>query len=271
MPAVFLIFALLLVSPVALHADGVDSSAVKWRKSIALPGLSAYIGEGLSFGLAGGIFNPIDECDCMGSWQGQLEYFYSEWVSGSFEVRFFGGDLDSDVMVMHQRYRINLRLHNAYDDFALFAGTFLGLENTSIAEFREQVVEREKPKQPKNRNWWQQAEEDDDGADTSKAETNCGKMFAMDGFSIGLGVGGGYNISRLWAVTGLVQVEYNFSKDVLLSVVPGVAFNLLEMWPWARRTLRSTWISFEVGGQRYVHGGIGGWSNTFFLGFQIGA
>ena len=78
-------------------------------------------------------------------------------------------------------------------------------------------------------------------------------------------------MSRLFAVTGLVQIEYNFSKDVMLSLVPGVAFNLLEVWPWAKGVLRSTWISFEVGGQRYVHGGVEGWSNTFFMGLQLGA
>ncbi len=279
MPHLFVVIAFFLLLPSLLlagesSASG-DSVAVPKRESIALPGQSAYTGAGLSIGLAAGVFSPIEECDCMGTWQGQLEYFYSDLVSGSFEVRFFGGDLDRDKMVMYQRYRINVRFHNAYDDFAFFAAPFLGLENTSISEFRKQVVDRQtvEPKEGRVRFWWQQADydEEENEPDSSKTETDCGKLFAMNGFSIGLGVGGGYNLSRLFAATGLVQVEYNFSKDVMVSLVPGVAFNLLEVWPWAKNSLRSAWISFEVGGQRYVHGGVGGWSNTFFLGIQLGA
>lgn len=268
-----MLLVVLFLSPAALLADEGDSLATKsWRTPVALPGQSAYTGEGLSIGLAGGVFNPIEECDCMGSWQGQLEYFYTETVSGSFDVRFFGGDLDSDKMVIHQRYRISVKLHNAYDDYAIFAGGFLGLENTSISAFRSQVVNQQEAKRSKNHYWWQLAEDDEEEkADSSKAETNCGKLFAMDGFSLGLGIGNGYNVSRLFALTGLLQVEYNFSKDVLLSVVPGLAFNLREVWPWAKKSLRSTWISFEIGGQRYVHGGVGGWSNTFLLGIELGA
>ena len=278
-PHLFVVIALFLLLPSLLlagesSASG-DSVAVPNRESIALPSQSAYMGAGLSIGLAAGVFSPIEVCDSMGTWQGQLEYFYSDLVSGSFEVRIFGGDLDRDKMVMYQRYRINVRFHSAFDDFAFFAGPFLGLENTSISEFRKQVVDREEAdsKKKRTRFWWQQADDEDleETGDSSETETNCGKLFAMDGFSIGLGLGGGYNVSRLFAVTGLVQVEYNFSKDVMLSLVPGVAFNLLEVWPWAKNSLRSAWISFEVGSQRYVHGGVGGWSNTFFLGLQLGA
>jgi hypothetical protein len=278
-PHLFIFIAFVLLLPSLLFAGessaSGDSVAVPKRESIALPGQSAYTGAGLSIGLAAGVFSPIEECDCMGTWQGQLEYFYSDLVSGSFEVRFFGGDLDREKMVMYQRYRLNVRFHSAYDEFALFAGPFLGLENTSISEFRKQVVDREEAdsKKTRARFWWQQADYDEkeDEPDSSKTESDCGKLFAMNGFSIGLGVGGGYNLSRLFAATGLVQVEYNFSKDVMVSLVPGVAFNLLEVWPWAKNSLRSAWISFEVGGQRYVHGGVEGWSNTFFLGLQLGA
>jgi hypothetical protein len=95
--------------------------------------------------------------------------------------------------------------------------------------------------------------------------------FTLDGFSIGLGLGAGYKLSRLFGVTGEVQVDYNFSKEVLLSVMPGVAFNLREVWPWAKRTLSSTWISFEIGGLKTFNRGIDGWSNTYFLGIQFGA
>lgn len=258
-----LVLVLLLVAPSALFAEEADTPK---RSSVALPGQSAYIGEGLSLGLAVGVFNPIEDCDCMGSWQGQLEFFYKKWVSGSFEVRFFGGDLDSDVMLMFQRYRINVRLHQPFERLSLFEGLFLGLENLSIAEFKSQVQGEESSHRHR---WWNGHESED--ADSVDKDDHCREYFAMDGFSVGLAVGGGYNVSRYFALTSMVQAEYNFSDRVLLSVVPGVAFNLWQAWAWAKQALRSTWISFEVGGQRYVSGGVKGWSNTFFLGIQFGA
>ena len=270
----FLLIAFVFGSSAVFAADAVDSLESQNKLSeistVPLPGQTAYMEQGLSFGMGFGIYDPLDECDCMGAWQVQLEYFYSDWISGGADVRYFGGDLDRDAMVMYQRYRLNVRLHLPSDEFDLFAEPFLGLENTSISAFRKQVHGK---KHEKKQHFWWEDSEDEDEVDSLEIDENddCQKLFTLDGFSIGLGLGGGYNLTRYFSVTAGAHVEYNFSKSLLLNIVPGVAFNLREVWPWAKRTLRSTWISFEIGALKTFNNDIDGWSNVFFLGVQLGA
>lgn len=267
----FLLIAFVFGLSAAYAEDSVEQHVSEEYESVPLPGHSAYMGKGISFGMGFGVYDPLSECDCMGAWQVQTEYFYTDWLSGGGSVRFFGGDLDRDVMVMYQRYRINVRFHKASEKFDLYAEPFLGLENTNISAFRKQVRGEKAPKQ---HYWWEDVEEPDDEGEadsTEVEEDDCQRLFTLDGFSIGLGLGAGYKLSRLFGVTGEVQVDYSFSKEVLLNVMPGVAFNLREVWPWAKRTLSSTWISFEIGGLKTFNRGIDGWSNTYFLGIQFGA
>lgn len=268
----FLLIAFVFGLSAAYAEDSVEQHVSEEYESVPLPGHSAYMGKGISFGMGFGVYDPLSECDCMGAWQVQTEYFYTDWLSGGGSVRFFGGDLDRDVMVMYQRYRINVRFHKASEKFDLYAEPFLGLENTNISAFRKQVRGQKVPKH--QRYWWEEPEKDDDEGEadsTEVEEDDCQRLFTLDGFSVGLALGGGYNLSRLFGLTGEVHVEYNFSKELLLNVMPGVAFNLREVWPWAKRTLSSTWISFEIGGLKTFNRGIDGWSNTFFLGIQFGA
>ena len=274
MPLVVLIFLFLLFSPVTLLAEADSLEQASSVRSVALPGMSAYTGVGLSVGLGGGIFSPIEDCDCMGSWQAQLEYFYSPRLSGGLEARFFGGNLDRDVMLIYQRYIMNVRFHMPLDNFDIFMSPFLGFETTDFSAFRKQVLDRKQEAAQKQLLWWQRGLADSLDVDTVDVEVedeHCQKAFTMDGFTVGSAIGMGYNLSRYFALTGLVQVEYNFSDDVILNIVPGVAFNLREIWPWAKRTLLSNWISFEIGGQRNFNRDVKGWSNTFFLGLQLGA
>lgn len=270
----FLLIVLVFGLSASFAADTVDSLESENKLSeistVPLPGQTAYMEQGLSFGMGFGVYDPLDECDCMGAWQVQLEYFYSDWISGGADVRFFGGDLDRDAMVMYQRYRLNVRFHMPSDEFDLYAEPFLGFENTSISAFRKQVRGEKTPS--RQHYWWEDDEETVETDSLEEAEgDDCQKLFTLDGFSIGLGFGGGYNVTRYFSVTAGAHVEYNFSKSFLLNVLPGVAFNLREVWPWAKRTLRSTWISFEVGAQKAFNKDIDGWSNTFFLGIQFGA
>lgn len=293
----------LLIAFYALAADAADSVAVaiidstksvdsiknegsaegveKFNKNIPLPRQTAYTGKGLSIGFGAGIFNPTEDCDCMGVWQGQLEYFYADWISAGIDGRFFGGDLDSDVMVMYQRYRTNVRFHKAWNNLDLFVEQVFSFENTSISELRDQLESRGRYSEKVTAD---SASVDVDGAesveispaDSSSEEfqkrhkESCERMLSLDGFSIGLGAGFGLNVSRLWGFTGSALFEYNFSNVMELSLVPGVAFNLREVWPWARKNLLSMWIVGEFGLQRYFNRGVGEWSNYGLLGFQLG-
>ncbi|MBR6454193.1 MAG: hypothetical protein IKS97_06435, partial [Fibrobacter sp.] len=109
--------------------------------NIPLPRQSAFLGEGLSVGIGAGLFNASKDCDCLGIWQGQLEYHYKEYLTGGFDVRFFGGTLDQDVMLMYQRYRLNVRAHAGFSWIDFYASVLFGLETTDLSEFRKELRE----------------------------------------------------------------------------------------------------------------------------------
>lgn len=260
MPVLLFILFFALCSFAENNASDSLVQALPTGKNIPLPKQSAYTGRGFAVGLGGGVYNPTEDCDCMGVWQGQLEYFYAERVSLSLDVRFFGGDLDSDVMIMYQRYRLNLRLHTAWQKFSVFLEPVLGFENTSISEFRNEI-----------KNHGKKPEAGDSlGLDSLGVNNPCERIFTLDGFSVGAGGGFGVNLGRLWGITGGALFEYNFAKAMQLSLIPGIAFNLREVWPWAKNNLLSSWISFEFGVQRYFNKGIGEWSNYGLIGIQFG-
>ena len=261
MPLFAILLAILLFSPAALLADEPDSLAQEPEfESIALPGQSAYNGKGLTFGMGLGLFDPAQDCDCMGSWQVQLEFFYLDWLSAGGNVRFFGGDFDNDAMVVYQRFSLHFRMHTVLNSLDLYMGPVLGLETTDISEFREQVTGESE--RFKNSGFAQ---------DTTNSQESCARTFSMDGFSAGLSFGGGFNVSRYFGLTTGFQLEYNFRNDVMFAFVPGIAFNLREVWPWTHRNLRSAWVSFEIGGQKYLTRHVETWSNTVFLGIVLGA
>lgn len=231
------------------------------QKNIPLPRQTSYTAKGLSVGIAAGVYDPTVECDCMGIWQAQIEYFYTDWISGGGDVRFFGGDLDKSSMLMYQRYRLDVRFHKTWTNFDIYAEPVFGFETTSISEFRSQVKDD-----------FESIVDDDtsSSADVSEKElTECEKMFSLDGFSVGVGGGFGWKPVRYFGLTGSAMFEYSFSKSALLSITSGLAINLQEFWPWGKNNLRSIWLSAEFGTQRYFNRGVGNWSLHGVLGIQL--
>ena len=258
MKNVFLWICCFALSAFAAEVSSADSTVAS-GPNIALTRSSVYLGKGVSIGVAGGVFNPTEDCDCLGVWQAQLEYFYSPRVSGGLDVRFFGGDLDSDVMILYQRYRMNVRFHFPFNRLDFFASPVIGLETTDIEEFRDEWDNRED-------RWWKPGAK----LDSVDREKSCEKMFSLDGFSIGAELGAGWRFSRLWGLTGGALYEYNFSRTHLLTLSPGVAFNLRDVWGWASRTLLSSWITLELNFLRYFNRGVPDWGSAGFIGLQIG-
>lgn len=239
-----------------------QDSIYQWEciRSIPLPRQTAFQEQGISVGIAAGLYNPTEKCDCLGLWQGQLEYHYSEKISSGLDVRFFGGDLDADVMLLYQRYRLNVRFHKSNSFADGYVSPVLGLETTDISTFRDELRGK------KN--------DDDDSLDSTSSgkssKEDCEKMFSLSGFTIGVEVGGGLVLWRYVGLTGNAVYEYNFAKAQMLTLTPGFAFNLREVAPWAKRNLLSTWVSAEVSFQRYFNRGVSEWAVAFFLGLQMG-
>lgn len=254
--------------------ESTKPSQPKIEYNVPLPHQSAYLREGISVGLGAGLFNASKDCDCLGVWQGQLEYHYKDYVTGGFDVRFFGGTLDRDVMLMYQRYRLNARFHKGFTGADFYAAVMLGLETTDLSEFRKELKEGVHKKHTDGTDSSKVVSSDSSDVDEAvkrlEAEKNCEKMFSLDGFTLGAEVGMGVALSRYFGLTGSASYEFNLSWAQLVSMSPGIAFNLRELWPWAERNLRSTWVSFEMIFQRYFNRGVGEWAVAGFLGLQFG-
>lgn len=240
----------------------------KEETNVPLPHQSAFLGQGLSAGVGAGLFNASKDCDCLGVWQGQLEYHYRDYITGGFDVRFFGGTLDSDVMLMYQRYRLNVRFHRGFTGADFYISPLFGLETTDLSEFREEL--RNGVQNDASSGNLSEVTSDDDDSDSLKIEKNCEKMFALDGFTFGVEAGMGLVVFRYLGLTASASYEFNLSWTQLVSFSPGIAFNLREVWPWANKSLRSTWISFEMIFQRYFNRGVGEWAIAGFIGLQFG-
>jgi len=236
--------------------------------NIPLPRQSAFLGEGFSVGIGAGLFNASKDCDCLGIWQGQLEYHYKEYLTGGFDVRFFGGTLDQDVMLMYQRYRLNVRAHAGFSWIDFYASVLFGLETTDLSEFRKEL--REGVHKDDASELVSDSTESVDGTETLEDEKSCEKMFSLDGFTLGFEAGMGVIVGPYLGFVGSATYEFNFSWAQLVSFSPGVAFNLHEVWPWANKNLRSTWISFELVFQRYFNRDVNEWAVAGFLGLQFG-
>lgn len=250
-------FALFIIF-LAASLSAADSPSLD-GVNFPLPRQSAYTGKGMSVGLAAGVFEPTRECDCLGVWQGQGEFFYYPWLSSGMDVRFFGGDLDSDVMVMYQRYRVNIKLFLVGDIFAMYLSPVLGLENTSLSEFRKELRGLLADDRPY-----------DDSDDFDEERNPCERMFSLGGFTLGMDMGIGMALGKYFGLTGSLLYEYSFAEAQQLTITPGLAFDLRRVWGFASRKLRSSWISAEVGFQRYFNRGVTSWSKSFILGLQLG-
>lgn len=272
------------------YPDSGDSKQKNDCYNIPLPHQSAFLGRGFSVGIGAGLFNASKDCACLGVWQGQLEFHYKDYITGGFDVRFFGGTLDRDVMLLYQRYRLNTRFHKSFTGADFYVAALLGLESTDLSEFRKEIREGVRKETSSDSSSVASlasnegtvadpsAEPEDDGnqnsggnnSSSSQKGRNCEKMFSLDGFTLGFEVGMGVVLSRYFGLIGGASYEFNFSWTQLVTFTPGVAFNLHEVWPWANKNLRSTWISFEMVFQRYFNRDVNEWALAGFLGLQFG-
>ena len=154
---------------------------------------------------------------------------------------------------------MDVRGHLPFKSFDVFLSPLFGFEATDIEEFRDEWDNRDDE-------WWRPGHE----VDSVDHKEDCEKLFALDGFSGGVELGVGWKFTRLFGVTGDFLYEYNFSGAHLLTLSPGFAFSLKDVWPWANRTLASMWISVEATFQRYFNRGVPEWASSGFLGLQVG-
>jgi hypothetical protein len=179
------------------------------------------------------------------------------------------------MMLMYQRYRLNVKFHKSFTGADFYAGAMLGLETTDLSEFRKELKDGVRRNRSDEVDSSKVAEldslsEEGESSQNAVSEKNCEKMFSLDGFTLGVEVGMGVALSRYLGLMGSASYEFNFSWAQLVSFSPGIAFNVQEIWPWGRNNLRSTWVSFEMIFQRYFNRGVGEWAVAGFVGLQFG-
>lgn len=238
------------------------SSVFADNVNVPLPRQGAFAGKGMSVGLAGGVFDPGGDCDCLGVWQAQGDFLYFSWLSAGLDVRFFGGDLDKDVVLMYQRYRMSAKAFLHGQSFAVYLSPVLGLENTSLSEFRKEWNEGVSRKDDYG------AKADADSLEIVRSD--CENMFSLDGFTIGAELGGGVTLGRYFGFTGSALYEYNFESAQQLTLTPGIAFDMRRVWGWASNKLLSMWVSVEVSFVRYFNRNVDSWARSGVFGVQLG-
>lgn len=220
---------------------------------IPTPKQSAYTGQGLSLGLGLGVFQPNgDECNCIPMWQGHVDYFYLPFLSAGFDIRFYGGDVNNQSMVLYQRYQIHGRAHKMIKDkLVIFGSPLIGFETTDLQLIKKNITEGSV-------------------IEETREEDNCTEAFGLTGFSVGLETGMGLKIVNDLGFTSGLTYEYNFSNVHYLAISIGGAFNLKNHWDRLKKSMLSSWLSFEVQSHGYLGTTADSWSQSYFLGISFG-
>lgn len=229
------------------------STPIMAMDDIPTPKQSAYTSQGLLLGLGLGVFQPSgSECNCIVTWQGHVDFFYLPFLSAGFNIRFFGGDIDDHSTILYQRYEIHSRVYKKLTDkLVLFGSPLIGFETTDLQAIQKNIIEGTV-------------------AEESLKEDACIESFSLNGFSLGLEAGAGLKIVEDWGFTSDFTYEYNFSSFHYISFSVGAAFNLRNHLDRLKKSMFSTWLSFEVQSQRYFGGSDAFWSQAYFLGISFG-
>ena len=222
-------------------------------EDVPLPRQSAYTGEGLAMGLAIGLFNPSgEECNCIGMWQGHVDYFYLPYLSGGLDIRIYGGNIDSRSMILYQRYQLHVRFYkNLLQNLVVFGTPLIGFETTNLQAIQKNIASG-------------------DPTSVNLNQDICTESFALNGFSMGAEFGAGYKINKDFGLLGGALYEFNYSDFHYIALTAGVAFNIRNHWKRLEEGMLSSWISLEIQWQRYIGAGDGFWSETFLLGLFFG-
>lgn len=222
---------------------------------IALPRLLSYTGKGLSVGLGLGYIYPLGgEKEALAAWKGAGEYYYARNFSAGLELLIYGGDVDSETMILYSRYRLHGRFHlNPTKWLDLFLAPLVWLEMTDIDDIRQEI------------------RLDEENGDTLVVHNSSVYDDApeQNGFAVGSEIGFGIHLPFNFGLFGESVYEYSFAGENVFSFSAGVGYDIRAVSPFLRRNVFATWVVLEFTWRRYVGEK---WDNTgkfAFLGLQI--
>lgn len=204
----------------------VKSAPLREVRSIALPGGSMHLRQGIIGGFLGGKYRNPGENKSLYQWQGEAAYFYKPWLSGGASFKIIAGEPSDVEQKVQNRYFINLRFHKAWPTLGLYAGPQLGLENLNILTGAP-------------------------GVDTLAEAIK--EPFRNTNASLGLEMGGGWKFSRWVGLTMGSLAEYSlvgrpgttFGDNLNIRLSPGIAVDLLAFTDNLRKVVPALYLHVE--------------------------
>ena len=88
--------------------------------------------RGITGAFLGGKHKNLGEEQSLYQWQGELGYYYTPYFSGGVGFKITAGEPSDSAQKIFNRYFLNVRLHQAWDKVAVYAGLQLGMGNLNI-------------------------------------------------------------------------------------------------------------------------------------------
>lgn len=225
-------------------------------KSIPYPNGAIYVKRGLTGAFLGGKHKNQGEDQSLFQWQGELGYFYTPYISGGLGFRITAGEPSSSAQKIFNRYFLNVRVHRAWENLALYVGPQLGMGNLNILTDSTRDTTKTGDKGL--------------GAGLKNIPSNTKPTLSLD-------AGMGWKLSRYLAVTFGTNMEYSFvteegvgwSNALNLHLNPGLSFDLLayaDSWRdlvpalYVNIEFQSGYLIFEKSGHRLDQAGVLGLS-----------
>lgn len=224
------------------------------KGGVPLPGQLSYTGVGLSVGLSFGMTDPVasEQDDYLFAWNGALEYFYTKYFSGGFSIWIYGGDMDSDHLVIYNRYRLHGRFHfMPFKNFSVFAAPLFWFETTDIEEIHEDIKDGEVYEGDSLYLRSEDSPPDQSGA------------------SAGLEVGFGWRLPYNFGLFGGSAYEHSFSTSPLISYSLGFGYDIRALSKSLQEDFWGMWVTLEFSRRRYLDDSWTHWGTHFLLGLNV--
>jgi hypothetical protein len=205
-------------------------TAASWGEgTIPLPRQTLYLARGLGGGVGLGKVGR-NGCQSMSVWQVQGEYAYSPGLSGGVNMKIYGGNVDTAVSIVYQRYYVHGKFHYASPRYDLYLGPVFGFDNTNLKTIRREIGG---------------IGDGGDEGDTTATASACADLYGAQGVSLGYEAGMGALLHPDWGMMVGHSFDLTTGSDAQFAVSLALAFNLWNHWERLRENLQGSWVVLE--------------------------
>jgi hypothetical protein len=196
---------------------------LRYQSAIPYPNGALYLRRCIHGAFSGGRYRNYGEDQSLYQWQGEMGYFYTPWLSGGFGFKMNAGEPSDSTQKVKNRFFIIGRAHHSWKQAAGYFGAQIGLDdlNVSLTPLADSGNFREPLR-----------------------ETNAG---------LDLEFGLGWKFSRYVGATlgqrlelSLVGEEQNPESAVNFRGMPGLALDMLPLFPGLRETVKAFHVFSEL-------------------------